>query len=58
MFFLSFQLENILKLGCARAAELARMMIGRSDNLQELGSKFLKTGEILDSKQGNVQKTF
>ena len=41
--FLSFQLEKLFKLGSTRAAELAWMMIGRSDNLQELGSQsFLK----------------
>ena len=40
---LSFQLEELFKLGSTRAAELARMMIGRSDNLYELGSQsFLK----------------
>ena len=43
MYFLSFQLEKLLKLGSTRTAELARMMIGRSDNLQQLGSqRFLK----------------
>ena len=41
--FLLFQLEKLFKLGSTRAAELARMMIGKSGNLQELGSQvFLK----------------
>ena len=40
---LSFQLEKLSKLSRTRAAELATMMIGRSDNLQQLGSQsFLK----------------
>ena len=40
---LSFQLEKLFKLGSTRAAELAGMTIGRSDNLHELGSQsFLK----------------
>ena len=35
------------------------MMIGRSDkSTRTWKSTFLETGEILDSKQGNVQKTF
>ena len=42
-YFLSFKLDKLFKLGSARAAELARMMIGRSDNIQLLGSQsFLK----------------
>ena len=40
-YFLSFQLEKLFN--STRAAELARMMIGRSDNLQQLESQsFLK----------------
>ena len=43
VIFLLFQLEKLFKLGSTRAAELARMMIGKSGNLQELGSQiFLK----------------
>ena len=54
--FLSFQLEKLFKLSSTRAAELARMMIGRSGNQQELGSQsFLKQEKFNDS---NIQKTF
>ena len=52
--FLCFQLTKQLNLGDTKAAELAAMMIGRSDKaVHEWRSQFFENnGEITESKQG------
>lgn len=56
--FLSFQLVKYFKLGSTRAAEIAGMMIGRSDkSIRSWKSRFIETGEIPDCKQGKYQRS-
>ena len=57
--FLCFQLTQQLNLGDTKAAELAAMMIGRSDKaVHEWRSQFFENnGEIPESKQGKYQRS-
>ena len=56
--FLCFQLTKHLDLGDTKAAELAGMMIGRSDKaVREWRKQFLEDGEIPECKQGKYQRS-
>ena len=57
--FLTFQLTKQLNLGETKAAELAGLMIGKSDRtVREWKTHFLENnGEIPESKQGRYQRT-
>ena len=56
--FLTFQLSNLLQKKETEAAELAGIMIGKSDRtIREWKAKFLETGEIPESKQGHYRRT-
>ncbi len=56
--FLTFQLEKHFQLGSTKAAELAGMMINRSDrSVRAWKTKFLETGELPDCKQGKYQRS-
>ena len=56
--FLCFQLTKHLDLGDTKAAEIAGMMIGRSDKtVCEWRKQNLKDGEIPESKQGKYQRS-
>jgi len=54
--FLSFQLKKHFNLVSTKAAELARMMTGRSDkSIRAWKSMCLETGEVPDSMQRKYQ---
>ena len=56
--FLCFQLSKHFDLGETKAAELAGMMVGRSDKtVREWRKQFLENGEVPESKQGKYQRT-
>lgn len=57
--FLCFQLTALLGKGATEAAELAGMMIGKSDRtVREWRAKFFESGgEPPESKQGQYQRT-
>lgn len=57
--FLCFQLKKHMDLGDTRAAELAGLMIGKSDRaVREWRSEFFKNdGQIPESKQGKYQRS-
>ena len=56
--FLCFQLSKLLDLGETKAAELAGIMIGKSDKVvREWRSYFTQNGEIPQSQQGGYQRS-
>ena len=56
--FLCFQLSKHFDLGDTKAAELAGMMVGRSDKtVREWRKHFVEEGEIPESKQGKYQRS-
>ena len=56
--FLYFQLTKLLNMGELKAAELAEMMIGKSERtVREWRSYFMENGEIPECKQGKYQRT-
>ena len=56
--FLCLQLTTLLGKGETEAAELAGIMIGKSDKtIREWRSDFFETGEVPRSKQGQYQRT-
>ena len=53
-----FQLSKHLNLGKTKAAELAGMMVGRSDKtVREWRKQFMEEGEVPESKQGEYQRS-
>ena len=56
--FLCFQFTKHLDTADTKAAEIAGMIIGRSDKtVREYRKQFLEDGEILESKQGKYQRS-
>ena len=56
--FLYFQLTKVLSMGEVKAAEVAGMMIGKSERtIREWRSHFLENGEIPECKQGKYQRS-
>ena len=56
--FLCFQLSKHFDLGETRAAEVAGMMVGRSDKtVREWRKQFFEEGEVPESKQGKYQRS-
>ena len=56
--FICFQLTKQFELGETKAAELAGMMIGKSDRaIREWIAHFNENGEIPESKQGKCQRS-
>jgi len=56
--FLCFKLSKLLDLGETKAAELAGIMIGKSDKVvREWRSYFTQNGEIPQSQQGGYQRS-
>jgi hypothetical protein len=56
--FLYFQLLKVLSMGEVKAAEVAGMMIGKSERIiREWRSHFLENGEIPECKQGMYERS-
>lgn len=56
--FLYFQLTKVLSMGETKAAEVAGMMIGKSDRtIREWRAHFFENGEIPESQQGKYQRS-
>ena len=57
--FLYFQLTKVLSMGEVKAAEVAGLMIGKSERTILCGwrSRFLENGEIPECKQGKYQRS-
>ena len=56
--FLYFQLTKVLSMGETKAAEVAGMMIGKSERtIREWRSHFIENGEIPECKQGKYQRS-
>ena len=56
--FISFQLAKVLHKGETDAAELAGMMVGKSDKtIREWTAQLLDTNDLPKSKQGHYQRT-
>ena len=55
--FLYFQLTKVLSMGELKAAEVAGMMIGKSERtIREWRSYFIENGEIPECKQGSINR--
>lgn len=56
--FLTFQLKSAVQKGDTEAAEMAGMMIGKSDKtIREWRKNFMETNEVPHSAQGQYQRT-